>query len=77
MKNKWLLVSGAIAALFIAWTVGVSLGALLMVCALLLCPAAMFFGMRGISGGSDAGGDCPVCEIEPRFDVKRVEKVEI
>lgn len=76
MKNKWLLISGAIAALFIAWTAGVSLGALLIVCALLLCPAAMFFGTRGSSGG-DAGGDCPSCEIEPRFDVKRVEKLKI
>lgn len=45
-KRQLLFVGGAIAAIVAALALGVPAGTLLLFGAALLCPAAMFFGMR-------------------------------
>jgi len=54
VDRKWLWLGGALIGGAGALALGVSLGTLLIVAALLACPAAMFFGMRGMHQG--AGG---------------------
>ena len=44
----WLCIGGVIAGAALALALGVSLGSLLIVAALLACPIAMYFGMRGM-----------------------------
>lgn len=55
-QTKLLWIAGVIAGAAIALYFGVSLGTLLIVGALLLCPAAMYFGMRGMG---ERGGQRP------------------
>ncbi|MEX0805802.1 MAG: hypothetical protein WD688_21155 [Candidatus Binatia bacterium] len=47
-QRKWLWIVGAIAVAAVALGAGVPLGTLLLVGLLLLCPAVMYFGMRGM-----------------------------
>jgi type III secretory pathway component EscV len=47
-QNKWLWIGAVVAAVVIALALGVPLGTLLIVAAVLLCPAVMYFGMRGM-----------------------------
>ncbi len=51
MNSKWLLIIGVGAAAAIALAMGVAAGTLLTVGAVLLCPAAMYFGMGGTHQG--------------------------
>ncbi len=53
MPSKWLLIVGVVAAVGVALALGVSANTLLIVGAVLLCPAAMYFGMSGMH--QDAG----------------------
>ena len=46
--RTWLWMVGIIAGVAVALAFGVSLGTLLIVAALLACPIAMYFGMRGM-----------------------------
>lgn len=53
-KDRWLWFGGALAAGGVALALGVPLGTVLIVAALLACPVTMYFGMRGMhraSGG--------------------------
>lgn len=61
MKNKWLLALGVIAAVVAALAAGIEPGTVLIIGALLLCPAVMYFGMRGMSHASD---ERPCCGLE-------------
>lgn len=54
-QRKWLLVVGVIAAATVALALGVSPSTLLLFGAILLCPAAMFFGMGGMQQGCRHG----------------------
>lgn len=54
VDRKWLWIGGAVAGAGAALALGVPLGTLLIVAALLACPAAMYLGMRGTHQG--AGG---------------------
>lgn len=72
MRNKWLLVLGAVVAAVAGLAAGIAPGTLLIVGALLLCPAAMYFGMRGMSHASD---DRPCCGLEDD-NAKREPKIE-
>lgn len=72
MKNKWVLVLGVIAAVVAALMAGIEPGTVLIVAALLLCPAAMYFGMRRMSHPSD---DRPCCGLE-NDNAKRETKIE-
>ena len=47
-QRKWLWVGGVIAAAVTALALGVPLNTLLLLGAVLLCPAAMYFGMSGM-----------------------------
>ncbi|HEX9531230.1 MAG TPA: hypothetical protein VGA58_00430 [bacterium] len=51
-QRRWLWIGGAIAATAAALALGVSLSTLLIVAAVLACPATMYFGMRGMHQGS-------------------------
>lgn len=57
-RKKWLIALAAVFGAIIALAAGVPFGTLLIVGALLLCPAAMYFGMQGMSHGSCHDGDC-------------------
>lgn len=59
-QRKWLLVLSVIAAAAAALAVGVRLDTLLLMGAVLLCPAAMYFGMQGMGmqQGCGHGGKC-------------------
>jgi len=58
MQRKWLLIVGVVAAVAVALALGVSAGAPLLVGAVLLCPAAMYFGMSGMHQGCGHSGKC-------------------
>ena len=51
MQRKLLLIIGVIAAAAALFAAGVSLDTLLLVSVMLLCPAAMYFGMGGMQQG--------------------------
>lgn len=57
-SSKLIIVLGIAAAFVVGLAVGVPFGTLLLVGAVLLCPAMMFFGMHGVRHG----GGCPNCE---------------
>lgn len=59
-QGKWLLVLGVVAVAAAALAAGVGLSTLLLVGAVLLCPAAMYFGMQGMGmqGGCGHGREC-------------------
>jgi hypothetical protein len=63
-NRKWLWIGGAAAVVAAALAFGVPVGTLLLIGAVLLCPAAMFFGMRGMSmqQGCGHGGACRQAE---------------
>jgi hypothetical protein len=50
-QGTWLLIGGVVAGAVAAWALGVPLGILLIVAALLACPLTMYFGMRGMGMG--------------------------
>ena len=52
IERKWLWLGGAVAGHGAALALGVPLGTLLIVTAVLVCPLMMFFGMRGMQHGS-------------------------
>lgn len=54
VDRKWLWIGGALVGGAGALALGVPLGTLLIVAAILACPAMMFFGMRAMHQG--AGG---------------------
>lgn len=51
-QNKWMLAGGILLAGIIGFWMGVPPTTLLLVGVLLLCPAAMYFGMRGRNNDS-------------------------
>jgi len=51
VQRKWLLMVGVIVAAAGAWALGVPLNTLFFLGAVLLCPAAMYFGMGGMGQG--------------------------
>ncbi len=55
-QRKWLAALAAIVGIAVALATGVPVGTLLIVGALLLCPAAMYFGMQGMQQGCGHGG---------------------
>lgn len=63
IERRWLWIGGIVAAAGLAFAAGVPLGTLLIVGALLACPAAMFLGMRGHqgAGGMSQGGGMACC----------------
>jgi hypothetical protein len=58
MKRKWLWIIGAVVAAAALLALGVSLQTLLILAALLACPAAVYFGMR--RHGRQDGASRPV-----------------
>jgi len=72
IERRWMWIGGIIAGAVLALVAGVPLGTLLVVGALLACPAAMFFGMRGhqSAGGMPQGGGmaCGPPDTQPRKD---------
>jgi hypothetical protein len=50
-QRKWLWIGAASAAVVAALALGVSLGTVLILAAALICPLAMYFGMRGMGMG--------------------------
>lgn len=58
MQRKWLLTVGVVAAVGVALALGVSANTLLIVGTVLLCPAAMYFGMSGMHQGCGHSGKC-------------------
>ena len=54
IDRKWLWLGAAVAGHAAALALGVPLGTLLVVAAILVCPIMKFFGMRGMQHG--AGG---------------------
>lgn len=52
-QNKWMLAGGIVLAGIIGLWLRVPPTTLLLVGVLLLCPAAMYFGMRGTKNGSN------------------------
>ncbi|MGH2425027.1 MAG: hypothetical protein ACRDF1_01910 [bacterium] len=72
IERRWMWIGGILAVAGLALAVGVPLGTLLVVGALLACPAAMFLGMRGHqgAGGMPQGGGMACCPpgTQPRED---------
>ena len=56
-QKKLLWIGGIVVAVIVALYLGVPPGTLLIVGALLLCPAAMYFGMRSGQQGQQKRGD--------------------
>ena len=56
-QGKWLLIGGIIAGVAAAWALGVPLGILLIVAAILACPLVMYFGMHGMGMGQGSRHD--------------------
>jgi hypothetical protein len=56
-QRKWLWVVGAVAVAAVALSAGVPLGTVLLVGLLLLCPAAMYFGMGGMGKQQERQGE--------------------
>ena len=54
INRKWLWIGGAAAGAAAALALGVPLATLLLVAAVLACPAMMLFGMRGMHHGASA-----------------------
>lgn len=57
-SSKLIIVLGIVAAFVVGLAVGVPFSTLLLVGAVLLCPAMMLFGMHEMQHG---GGGCPNC----------------
>jgi uncharacterized membrane protein len=53
-QGIWLAIGGIVAAAAAALALGVPLGTLLIVAAVLACPLAMYFGMRGMGMGEES-----------------------
>jgi hypothetical protein len=53
-QGTWLLIGSVVAGAAAAWALGIPLGVLLIVAALLACPLAMYFGMRGMGMGHES-----------------------
>jgi putative Ca2+/H+ antiporter (TMEM165/GDT1 family) len=53
-EGKWWVVGGIVAAAAAALALGVPFGTLLIVAAILACPLAMYFGMRGMGMGEES-----------------------
>ena len=75
-QNKWMLIGGVVLAAIIALWLGVPPTSLLLVGVLLLCPAAMYFGMRGKKDGSkrdrmEERKDMPDADRQPKDREKR------
>ena len=75
-QNKWMLIGGVVLAAIIALWLGVPPTSLLLVGVLLLCPAAMYFGMRGKNDGSrrdrmEERKDMPDADRQPKDSEKR------
>ncbi len=51
VQRKWLLIVGVIVVTAGAWALGVPLNTLFFLGAVLLCPAAMYFGMGAMGQG--------------------------
>lgn len=69
-QNKWCLIGGLVLAAIVAVWLGVPPTTVLLVGLLLLCPAAMYFGMGGMNRGSKHDGmnarrDAPDVERKP------------
>jgi hypothetical protein len=60
-SSKLIIVLGILAAFVVGLATGVPLATLLLVGALLGCPAMMFFGM-GMHNHGAGGSSCPNCE---------------
>ena len=56
-QRKWLWVVGAVALAAVGLGAGVPLGTVLLVGLLLLCPAAMYFGMGGMGKQQERQGE--------------------
>jgi len=52
LDSRWMWIGGVLAAAVLALVAGITPGTLLIVAALLACPAAMYFGMRGHQSAS-------------------------
>lgn len=74
-QNKWMLVGGVALAATIALWFGVPPATVLIVGILLLCPAAMYFGMRQMNQGSKRNTmerkDIPSVDRKPEDREKR------
>ena len=60
--SKLIIALGIVAGFVVGLISGVPFGTLLLVGAVLLCPAMMFFGMHGMQHGGDGGVGCPNCD---------------
>lgn len=69
LDSRWMWIGGVLAAAVLALVAGIPLGTLLIVAALLACPAAMYFGMRGHQSASGMSLAC-----HGKSDVVVVEK---
>ncbi len=58
MQRKLMMIIGVITVAAALFAAGVSLDTLLLAGAMLLCPAAMYFGMSGMQHSSCHGGGC-------------------
>lgn len=73
-QRKWLVALAAIIGAVVAVAAGVPAGTLLIVGALLLCPAAMYFGMQGMQqGGCGHGGGGSNCDHGKDSGAKGIE----
>jgi len=52
-QRRWLWIGSGVAAVVAALALAVPLGSVLTVAAVLACPLAMYFGMRGMGMGED------------------------
>ncbi len=75
-KSKWLLVIGVVAAALAALALGISLSTLLLVGAVLLCPAAMYFGKSGMGAHGGCGHSAKCDHEEPHGAERRTEMHE-
>lgn len=80
-QNKLLWIIGLLAGAAVALYLGVSPGTLLIIGALLLCPAAMYFGMRGMGqhgvsrpSGRDHGSNKDNSKTQPTEEQRQTQK---
>jgi Protein of unknown function (DUF2933) len=75
-QGTWLLIGSVVAGAAAAWALGVPLGILLIMAALLACPLAMYFGMRGMGMGHESRHERINRATHPPDEVRRMEDQE-
>jgi uncharacterized membrane protein YdjX (TVP38/TMEM64 family) len=75
-QHTWVWIGSGVLAVAAALALGVPLGSVLIVAAILACPLAMYFGMRGMGMGHESRHERINRATHPPDEVRRMEDQE-